>query len=135
MDNRAEVLAMTCEIVASYVANNSIPMNDITPLVERVYATLSDVSEGASKSQETQQEPAVPIKKSITQDYLICLEDGKKFKTLRRHLKTKYNMTPEEYRKKWGLPVDYPMVAPNYSKARSDLARSMGLGQRSRDET
>ena len=118
------------KIVAGYVSNNSIPQNEISSLINTVYHALLALH-GETDHGARVQEPAVAVKKSITPDYLICLEDGKKFKSLKRHLRTRYNMTPEEYRTKWGLPADYPMVAPNYATARSNLALAMGLGQKS----
>ena len=102
---------------------------DLPGLIQSVHRALSGVSSGAEAAEAAPKEPAVPIRRSITPDFLVCLEDGRKFKSLKRHLRTKYNMSPEEYRAKWGLPKDYPMVAPNYAKARSDLAKQMGLGQ------
>jgi predicted transcriptional regulator len=102
---------------------------ELPSLISNIHAALSTVSTGAVEAAPEPKEPAVPIRKSISPDYLICLEDGRKFKSLKRHLRTKYDMSPEEYRAKWGLPKDYPMVAPNYAKARSDLAKQMGLGQ------
>ena len=129
MDDKAEIIEMTADIVSAYVGNNSVSSSDLPNLIQSVHRALAAVTTGASDVQPAPKEPAVPIKRSITPDYLICLEDGRKFKSLKRHLRTKYNMSPEEYRAKWGLPKDYPMVAPNYAKARSDLAKQMGLGQ------
>ena len=118
---------MTADIVSAYVGNNSVSANDLPSLIANIHAALSQVSTGTVEVEP--EEPAVPIRKSISPDFLICLEDGRKFKSLKRHLRTKYDMSPEEYRAKWNLPKDYPMVAPNYAKARSDLAKQMGLGQ------
>jgi predicted transcriptional regulator len=129
MDEKAEIIEMTADIVSAYVGNNSVSANDLPTLIQSVHRALSNVTGGQAEAQPAPKEPAVPIKKSITPDYLVCLEDGRKFKSLKRHLRTKYNMSPEEYRAKWGLDKDYPMVAPNYAKARSDLAKQMGLGQ------
>jgi len=129
MDEKAEIIEMTTDIVSAYLSNNTVQPGDLPGLIQSVHRALSTVSTGVDATQPAPKEPAVPIKKSITPDYLVCLEDGRKFKSLKRHLRTKYNMSPEEYRSKWGLPKDYPMVAPNYAKARSDLAKQMGLGQ------
>ncbi len=126
-----ELLEHTTEIVAAHVANNPVSVNDLPDLIRQVYSTLAQVDAVASPQVEKPQ-PAVPIKKSVTPDYLICLEDGKKLKMLKRHLKTAYDMSPEEYREKWGLPHDYPMVAPNYAAQRSTLAKKIGLGTRAR---
>ena len=129
MDDKAELLEMTADIVSAYVGNNSVSATDLPSLIANIHSALSQVSTGAVEAPSEPQEPAVPVRKSISPDFLTCLEDGRKFKSLKRHLRTKYDMSPEEYRAKWGLPKDYPMVAPNYAKARSDLAKSMGLGQ------
>ncbi|HEV2365324.1 MAG TPA: MucR family transcriptional regulator [Caulobacteraceae bacterium] len=129
MDEKVDLIEMTAEIVASYVENNSISTTDLPGLIQSVHRALNAVSSGGEPVEAAPKEPAVPIRRSITPDYLVCLEDGRKFKSLKRHLRTKYNMSPEDYRAKWGLPKDYPMVAPNYAKARSDLAKQMGLGQ------
>jgi predicted transcriptional regulator len=128
-EDRSELLEMTADIVSAYVGNNTVSAAELPGLISNIHAALSTVSTGAVEAPPEPQEPAVPIRKSISPDYLICLEDGRKFKSLKRHLRTKYDMSPEEYRAKWGLPKDYPMVAPNYAKARSDLAKQMGLGQ------
>lgn len=126
-----ELLSLTTEIVAAHVSNNTVGIQDLPALIEQVYRTLSNVgTEPVVQSEKPQ--PAVPIKKSVTPEYIICLEDGKKLKMLKRHLKTAYNMTPEEYRDRWALPADYPMVAPNYAKQRSKLAKQIGLGTRAR---
>ncbi len=116
--------------MSAYVSNNAVAAGDISSLISQVHTALLRVSNGQSEIDSgNRQEPAIAVKKSITPDHLICLEDGKKFKSLKRHLRTQYNMTPEHYREKWGLPADYPMVAPNYAEARSQLAKQMGLGQ------
>ncbi|MEI9965382.1 MAG: MucR family transcriptional regulator [Caulobacteraceae bacterium] len=129
MDDKSEIIEMTADIVAAYVGANTVASGDLPSLIQSVHRALSGVASGSEPVEAAPKEPAVPIKKSITSDYLICLEDGRKFKSLKRHLRTKYNMSPEEYRAKWGLAKDYPMVAPNYAKARSELAKQMGLGQ------
>ncbi|WP_296817640.1 MucR family transcriptional regulator [Brevundimonas sp.] len=129
MDNKSEIIEMTTDIVSAYVGNNSINAADLPSLIQNVHRALASVATGEDTTPQAPQEPAVSIRKSITPDYLICLEDGRKFKSLKRHLRTKYDMSPEEYRAKWNLPKDYPMVAPNYAKARSELAKQMGLGQ------
>jgi predicted transcriptional regulator len=123
---------LTAEIVSAYVSNNTTPASEIPALISQVHAALARVSSGRSETSMEPAKPAVSVKKSMTADYLICLEDGKRFKSLKRHLRTQYNMTPEQYRDKWQLPADYPMVAPNYAVARSQLAKSMGLGQQRR---
>lgn len=126
-----EILGLTSEIVAAHVSNNSVAPADLPGLIEQVYKTLAQVGKGAEPAPD-KPTPAVPVKKSVTPDYIICLEDGKRLKMLKRHLKTAYDMTPEEYRERWGLPADYPMVAPNYAKQRSKLAKQIGLGTRPR---
>lgn len=129
MDTSRDLVTMTAEIVSAYVSANEIAAQDLPGLIRTVHAALGEVAGAQPGLQEPAQEPAVAIKKSITPEYIICLEDGKKFKSLKRHLRTRYGMTPEEYRTKWNLPHDYPMVAPNYAKERSNLAKRMGLGQ------
>jgi len=129
MDDKVDVIEMTAEIVAAYVENNTISTTDLPGLIQSVHRALSSISTGAETVEVAPKEPAVPVRRSITPDHLVCLEDGRKFKSLKRHLRTKYNMSPEDYRAKWGLAKDYPMVAPNYAKARSELAKQMGLGQ------
>ncbi|MEJ1157974.1 MucR family transcriptional regulator [Prosthecomicrobium sp. N25] len=129
----SNLIDLAADIVSAYVSNNTVNSTDLPNLIGEVYAALQRTSSGvAPEPQPEPLKPAVPVKKSVTPDYIICLEDGKKFKSLKRHLRTQYNMTPEEYREKWGLPADYPMVAPNYAQARSDLAKKMGLGQQRR---
>ncbi len=125
-------IALTAEIVSAYVSNNTVPAGDIPALINQVHAALGRVSGKANDGLGEALKPAVALKKSITPEYLVCLEDGKKFKSLKRHLRTQYDMTPEQYREKWGLSADYPMVAPNYAAARSQLAKQMGLGQQRR---
>lgn len=127
-DNQNDnLLALTSNIVSAHLSNNSISADEIPSLIRKVYSTLANVNQDNFSSSERPQ-PAVPIKKSVHADYIICLEDGKKLKMLKRHLKTAYNMTPEQYRERWGLPADYPMVAPNYANQRSKLAKDIGLG-------
>jgi predicted transcriptional regulator len=128
-NNHVELAA---EIVSAYVSNNSVPASDLPALLSDVHAAIVRVATGAVVAAPEAAKPAVSPKKSITSDYLICLEDGRKFKSLKRHLRTQYNLSPEQYREKWGLPPDYPMVAPAYAKARSALAKQMGLGQQRR---
>ncbi|MGD9966998.1 MAG: MucR family transcriptional regulator [Hyphomonadaceae bacterium] len=129
MENQRDLVRLAAEIAAAYVSANAVPAQDLPGLIRTVHNALLEVSGAAAPPAETAQEPAVAIKKSITADYIICLEDGKKFKSLKRHLRTRYGMTPDDYRAKWGLAHDYPMVAPNYAKERSNLAKRMGLGQ------
>ena len=125
-------IELAADIVSAYVSNNSVPSSDLGTLINDVHTALIRVGGGTVEVPVEAPKPAIPVKKSVTPDYIVCLEDGKKFKSLKRHLRTQYNMTPEQYREKWGLPVDYPMVAPNYAKARSELAKEMGLGQQRR---
>ena len=129
----SNLIDLAADIVSAYVSNNTVPAAELSGLIAEVYAALQRTSSGvAPEPMPEPLKPAVPVKKSVTPDYIVCLEDGKKFKSLKRHLRTQYNMTPEEYREKWALPADYPMVAPNYAQARSDLAKKMGLGQQRR---
>ncbi|MFQ5564928.1 MAG: MucR family transcriptional regulator [Paracoccaceae bacterium] len=129
--DHSELLALTSDIVAAHASNNAVPSTELSGLIETVFGTLSSLSSEPSEP-EVELKPAVPIKKSVTADYLICLDDGKKLKMLKRHLKTAYDMTPEDYRAKWGLSHDYPMVAPNYAKKRQELAKKIGLGRKPR---
>ena len=129
--NPDEILSLTATIVAAHVSKNAVPVAELASLIRSVHASLTDVGRPADVPPERPQ-PAVPIKKSITADFLVCLDDGKKLKMLKRHLKTAYNLTPEQYRERWSLPPDYPMVAPNYAKQRSRLAKEIGLGTRAR---
>jgi predicted transcriptional regulator len=122
-------IELTANIVSAYLSNNPTPAAEIPNLISQVHAALQRVANGRPEPAPEPVKPAVPVKKSIHPDYLVCLEDGKRFKSLRRHLRTQYNMTPEQYRDKWNLPPDYPMVAPNYAVTRSQLAKKMGLGQ------
>jgi predicted transcriptional regulator len=128
-DDQFSVIEMAADIVSAYVVKNSVMADQLPDLIRQVHGALVNVSSGATEAPLVKQEPAVSIRKSITPDFLICLEDGRRFKSLKRHLRAKYNLSPEEYRTKWGLPKDYPMVAPNYAASRSALAKSMGLGQ------
>lgn len=131
----AELIELTADIVSAYVSNNTVSASELPSLIRDVHAALAKVQAAPQAPAAEAPKPAVAARRSVHDDYIICLEDGKKFKSLKRHLRTHYNMTPEQYREKWGLPPDYPMVAPNYAKARSALAREMGLGQnRSRTE-
>jgi predicted transcriptional regulator len=130
---KVEVLAMTTAIVAAYVANNDTGTEQLDALIRKVHTTLSALAGSAIGESRDEPRPAIAVKRSITPDYLICLEDGKKFKSLKRHLRSHYNLSPEDYREKWNLPHDYPMVAPNYAEARSKLAKKMGLGKRRED--
>jgi len=120
-------MVLTTDIVASHVSNNTVAITDLPSLIQQVYAALSGLG-NAPAAAATRPHPAVPVKKSVMPEYIVCLEDGKKLKMLKRHLKTRYNMSPEEYRERWGLPSDYPMVAPAYAQQRSDLAKKIGLG-------
>lgn len=128
MEQQRELVGMVAEIVSAYVSANQVPSQELPGIIRTVHSALLEVAGAAVAGHETPLEPAVSVKKSITPDFIICLEDGKKFKSLKRHLRTRYGMTPDEYRSKWGLPHDYPMVAPNYAKERSTLAKRMGLG-------
>ena len=126
-----ELLFLTAKIVSAYVERNTVAVADLPTLISTVHQSLAKLGEpDTASAPEVELKPAVPVKKSVTADYIICLEDGKKLKMLKRHLSTSYNMTPDEYRARWGLPADYPMVAPNDAKARSDLALQLGLGRR-----
>ncbi len=124
------LMEQTTRIVEAYVRNNTLDAKDVPSFIGEIHQTLHRLSDGETVSPREESKPAVPVKRSIMPDYIICLEDGKKFKSLKRHLRTHYNLTPEEYRDKWDLPHDYPMVAPNYARARSELAKKMGLGTR-----
>lgn len=128
----SEFADLSAEIVAAYVSQNALSPSDLPKLIAVVHASLKTLVLGAGVEQEEERKPSVPIRKSVTPDFLICLEDGKKFKALKRHLATAYNMTPQQYREKWGLPASYPMVAPTYSIARSALAKDIGLGRKLR---
>ncbi|MDX2308489.1 MAG: MucR family transcriptional regulator [Hyphomicrobium sp.] len=132
MDNTAApgLVELTARIVSAYVGNNTVSASDLPGLINETYAALSRATSGVPQPEREEPRPKVPVRKSVFPDHIVCLEDGKKFKSLKRHLRTHYNLSPEEYREKWGLPPDYPMVAPNYARARSDLAKKMGLGTR-----
>ncbi|MEQ8374374.1 MAG: MucR family transcriptional regulator [Roseibium aggregatum] len=121
---------LTADIVSAYVSNNTVAASDLPGLIASVHSALTSTVQGHQEPKVEELVPAVPVKKSVLGDYIICLEDGKKFKSLKRHLRTHFDMTPEDYRAKWNLPMDYPMVAPNYAATRSELARKMGLGQK-----
>jgi predicted transcriptional regulator len=128
----ADLIDLTADIVSAYVSNNSVHVTDLPALIGDVHRALTNTQMGLNEPEPEPLKPAVNPKKSIFPDYIVCLEDGKKFKSLKRHLRTHYDLSPEEYREKWGLPADYPMVAPNYAAARSALAKKMGLGQQRR---
>ena len=128
--SRAELLRMTAQIVSSYVSNNDIPGSQIPDVIRSTYTTLSAQNSSNGGAARETKKPAVSIRRSITPDYIVCLEDGKKLKMLKRHLRTTYSLTPEEYRAKWGLPADYPMVAPKYAAQRSAFAKKIGLGRK-----
>jgi len=127
----SELLTLTTNIVAAHVSNNSVAVTELPGIIREVYESLSSVG-GTVEREPERPTPAVPVKKSVMPDYIVCLEDGKKLKMLKRHLKTAYNMSPEDYRDRWSLPADYPMVAPNYARQRSKLAKKIGLGTRAR---
>ena len=129
-NNSTEILKLTAEIVAAHVSNNTLSAAELPQLISQVHNSLSDT--GKASSAQERPAPAVAVKKSVMPDYIVCLEDGKKLKMLKRHLKTSYDLSPEQYRERWGLPADYPMVAPNYAKRRSALAKEIGLGKRGR---
>ena len=124
-----QLLRMTTEVVAAYVSNNTLPTGQLADVIASVYSSLRALDHGPMDGRGDAMKPAVPVRKSITPDYLICLEDGKKLKMLKRHLRSTYGLTPDAYRAKWGLPADYPMVAPNYAEARSAFAKQIGLGR------
>ncbi|MGH6870832.1 MAG: MucR family transcriptional regulator [Rhizomicrobium sp.] len=124
-----DLLKLASDIVAAYVSNNPIAISDVPGMIKSVHATLGGLSNGVAGDAPTTQKPAVPVKKSVTPEFIICLEDGKKLKMLKRYLRSRYGLSPEEYRAKWGLPADYPMVAPNYAAQRSEFAKKIGLGK------
>lgn len=132
MDPKPELVELTADIVAAYVGNNPVASADLPGLIKEVHVAVYTAAVSGAEEAAPPLKPAVSIRKSITPDHIICLEDGKKFKSLKRHLRTHYDLTPEQYRAKWGLARDYPMVAPNYAAARSTLAKQMGLGQKGR---
>jgi predicted transcriptional regulator len=131
-DQAGDLLALTTEIVAAHVSNNTVAVGDLAQLINQVYQSLANIGSAPAAATASRPQPAVSVKKSVQPDYLVCLEDGKKLKMLKRHLKTAYNMSPETYRERWGLAPDYPMVAPNYARQRSRLAKEIGLGTRAR---
>ena len=132
--DRTALLKMTSDVAAAYLGNHTVAGKDVPAVINSVFKTFETLSRGASKSAKAPAgRAAVPVKRSVTPDYLVCLEDGKKLKMLKRHLRTNYDMTPEEYRAKWGLPADYPMVAPNYAAQRSAFAKQIGLGKSTDD--
>ncbi|HEY8963900.1 MAG TPA: MucR family transcriptional regulator [Alphaproteobacteria bacterium] len=131
-NNRNELLNLTSQIVASYLSANSVPASDIPAIIDRVYKSLTNIDAPQGAISADRPQPAVSIKKSVTPDYIVCLEDGKKLKMLKRHIKSAYGMTPDQYRERWGLPNDYPMVAPNYAEKRSRLAKTIGLGKQTK---
>ena len=130
--NRSDLVELTAGIISAYVSNNTVPVSELPALIADVHRALSNTQTGVIEPVSEPLKPAVNPKKSVFPDYIVCLEDGKKFKSLKRHLRTHYDLSPEDYREKWGLPADYPMVAPNYAAARSNLAKQMGLGQQRR---
>jgi predicted transcriptional regulator len=129
-ENDLGVVELSTEIVCAYVSNNAVTAADLPKLISDVYGTLAGLQSAAAQAQPQELKPAVPVRKSVFPEYIVCLEDGKKFKSLKRHLRTHFDLSPEEYREKWGLPADYPMVAPSYSATRSKLAKANGLGRR-----
>ena len=131
IEHSADYVELTVDIVSAYVSNNPVPPGELAQLITRIHGALTQIASGQveSKASAAPLQPAISVKKSVTADHIVCLEDGRTFKSLKRHLRAKCDMSPEQYRAKWGLPPDYPMVAPNYAKARSDLAKAIGLGQ------
>ncbi len=132
VEGQPDYLTLSVDIVSAFVSNNPVPAPELPSLIAAVHATLHGLSQPAAAAPAEELRPAVPVRRSVQPDFIVCLEDGKKFKSLKRHLRTHYDMTPDAYRQKWGLPPDYPMVAPNYAAARSSLAKSMGLGHQRR---
>ncbi|WP_394890540.1 MucR family transcriptional regulator [Mesorhizobium sp. AaZ16] len=128
--NNTDTIELTADVISAYVSKNPVPVSELPTLIAQIHQSLTGLSNGQATIPEEKLVPAVPIKKSVTPDYIICLDDGKKFKSLKRHLKTTFGMTPEEYRAKWNLPTDYPMVAPSYAATRSELAKKIGLGRK-----
>ena len=128
LPQQPDILALTTQIVAAHVGRNQLPLGDLPKLIGEVYRSLQGLGSGQAAT-EARPEPAVPIRKSVTAEYIVCLEDGRKLKMLKRHLRTTYDMSPQQYREKWGLPADYPMVAPNYAARRSEFAKQIGLGR------
>ncbi len=132
MEDKSNLAELTADVVAAYVANNPVPANNLPSLIQEVHKALDSAAKGTSAEAEAPKNPAVSIRRSVTDDHIVCLEDGLKFKSLKRHLRTYHNMTPEEYRAKWSLSADYPMVAANYSEKRAELAKKIGLGNKRR---
>jgi len=132
MENKIELVNLTSGIVSAYVGNNAVTSGDVPGLIQEVHKALHEAYTTGGEQEAPELKPAVSVRKSVTPDYLMCLDDGKKFKSLKKHLRTSYNLTPEEYRERWGLARDYPMVAPNYAAERSRLAKKIGLGQKGR---
>lgn len=130
MVSRDEILRMAVDVVAAYLSNNQLPAGQIPEVIDTIFRSLSGLDGSAAEAKPEPQKPAVPVRRSVTPEYIVCLEDGKKLKMLKRHLRTNYNLTPEEYRAKWNLSPDYPMVAPNYAKQRSEFAKKIGLGRK-----
>jgi predicted transcriptional regulator len=128
--SRLDVLRMTVDIVAAYVSRNPLETSQIPDVIRRVFDTLTSVPGSYAEASAAPRAPAVPVRRSVMADYIVCLEDGRKLKMLKRHLKTAFNLTPDEYRSRWNLPPDYPMVAPNYAQRRSDFAKKIGLGRK-----
>ena len=126
------LISLTADIVSAHLSNNSVAVNDVPALIQQVHNALTGLSGSSRDAEAKKQEPAVSIRSSVKPDFIVCLEDGKKLKMLKRHLQTSYNLTPDQYRERWGLPADYPMVAPNYAKHRSSLAKKIGLGTKPR---
>ena len=129
--SHADIVRMTADVVSAYVGNNMLPATQVSEVIKSIYSSLSALQSEEAESQPEPPKPAVTVRKSVTPDYIVCLEDGKKLKMLKRHLRTTYGMTPDEYRAKWGLASDYPMVAPNYAAQRSAFAKKIGLGRKS----
>lgn len=129
-EHNSDLIELTADLVAAYVSNNPIPVGELTALIASVHSSLTKVADGSGSTAPVAPTPAVAVKKSVTPDFIISLEDGKKYKSLKRHLQTSHGLTPDAYREKWGLPKDYPMVAPNYAAARSALAKQLGLGRK-----
>ena len=132
MNDKSNLAELTADVVAAYVANNPVPANNLPTLIQDVHNALNNAAAGSIVESEPAKNPAVSVRRSVTSDHIVCLEDGLKFKSLKRHLRTYHNLTPEEYRNKWGLPADYPMVAANYSEKRAELAKKIGLGNKRR---
>jgi predicted transcriptional regulator len=128
--NNTDTIELTADVISAYVSNNPVPVSELPALIAQVHHSLSGLSNGQATEPVEKLVPAVPIKKSVTPEFIVCLDDGKKFKSLKRHLKTTFGLTPEEYREKWDLPADYPMVAPSYAATRSELAKKIGLGRK-----